>query len=111
MEKFGERLKTIRKNAGLTQEQVAEICRINQSNINTWERGKSLPLPDGLVALADCFGCSIDYLLGRESEDGIIIIDGDKKYTSDEKELIEMYRKLSSKKKETVLEFIKFQLS
>ena len=111
MEKFGERLKIIRKNAGLTQVRVAEICGMSQSNINTWERGKSLPLPDGLMALADCFGCSVDYLLGRESEEGIVVVNEDLKYTPDEKELIEMYRKLGSKKKETVLEFVKFQLS
>lgn len=70
---FGDRLKTLRKNSGMTQMQVAEKTGLSQSNINTWERNRSLPLPDGLIALANCFDCSVDYLLGRESEDGAIV--------------------------------------
>ena len=97
MENFGERLKTIRKNAGMTQVQVAQKCGISQSNINTWENGRSLPLPDGLVALADCFGCSVDYLLGRENEESIIVVNEDKRYTADEKNLIDLYRILNNK--------------
>ncbi|MDE6361374.1 MAG: helix-turn-helix domain-containing protein [Clostridia bacterium] len=111
MEKFADRLKTIRKNAGMTQEQVANICGISQSNINTWETGRSLPSFDGLVALANCFVCSVDYLLGRESEESIIVINEDLKYTPDEKNLIKSYRKLNSKKKEEVMDFVKFHLS
>ena len=111
MEKFAERLKTLRKNAEMTQEQVANKCCISQSNINTWETGRSLPSFDGLVTLADCFGCSVDYLLGRESEEGIIVVNEDMNYSSDEKNLINLYRKLSSKKKEAVVDYIKWQLS
>lgn len=111
MENFGERLRNIRKNAGMTQIQVAQKCGISQSNINTWENCRSLPLPDGLKALADCFGCSVDYLLGRENEESIIVVNEDKRYTPDEKNLIDLYRKLSSKKKDAVIDFIKFQLS
>ncbi len=111
MEKFADRLKTIRKNAGMTQEQVANTCGISQSNINTWETGRSLPSFDGLVALANCFVCSVDYLLGRESEESIIVINEDLNYSPDEKNLIDLYRKLGSKKKEAVLDYIKWQLS
>ncbi len=111
MEDFGNRLKNIRKNAGMTQVQVAEICGISQSNVNTWENGRSLPLPEGLIALANCFGCSIDYLLGRESEESIIVINDNKTYTAEEKNLINMYRQLNSKKKDAVIDFIKWQLS
>ena len=111
MENFGERLKKIRNNAGMTQMQVAQKSGISQSNINTWENSRSLPLPNGLIALADCFGCSVDYLLGRENEESIIVVNEDKRYTPDEKNLVELYRKLSSKKKDAVIDFIKFQMS
>ena len=74
MEDFASKLVTLRKNAGLTQMQLSALSGLSQSNINTWERGRSMPLPDGLIALADALNCTIDYLLGRESEDGIITI-------------------------------------
>ncbi len=72
MEKFAKRLRTLRLEKGITQKELAIGAGLSSTNISTWELGKSLPLPDGLIALANYFGCSIDYILGRETEDGII---------------------------------------
>lgn len=90
MENFAERLRTIRKNANMTQVEVSQRTGLSQSNINTWERGRSLPLPEGLIKLADCFGCSVDYILGREAEDGTIIIPN-----SNKSKIEEIYEKLT----------------
>lgn len=67
-----------RKNRGLSQRAVAKILNMRQSNISDWEAGKYKPTIDNLCVLADFYGCSIDYLVGRESEDGIIVIDGER---------------------------------
>ena len=75
---FSENIKNLRKIKGLTQYQLAVKSGLSQSNISAWERGAYEPLPDGLIKLADVFGCSIDYLLGRESEDSMIVIEGEK---------------------------------
>ncbi len=101
MENFAERLRTIRKNTNMTQVDVAKKTGLSQSNINTWERGRSLPLPEGLIKLADCFGCSVDYILGRESEDSIIIVNDKQK-----SEIEELYEKLDRQNKIMVLGYI-----
>lgn len=107
---IGERLRILRNEQGITQQQLADRAGISRSNINTWESGKSLPLPDGLIALADCFGCTVDYLLGRESEDGMIVLKADQ-YSDDEQEFIKLYRQLSNRQKFAALNFVKGMLA
>lgn len=103
---FSQRLRELRKEHGLTQHQLSEIAGICQSNINTWETGRSLPLPNGLISLANAFECSIDYLLGREQEDGSIII----KYSPEIRnsiipnELENIYTKLNSRNRVLLVE-------
>ena len=107
---IGERLRILRKEQCITQQQLADQAGISRSNINTWESGKSLPLPDGLIALADCFGCTVDYLLGREREDGMIVLKTDQ-YSDDEQEFIKLYRQLSNRQKFAALNFVKGMLA
>lgn len=60
----GERLYDLRKNANLTQDELADILKINKHSISSYERNKSEP-PDVIkIMIADYFGVSIDYLLG-----------------------------------------------
>lgn len=108
---FGDRLKTLRKNSGMTQMQVAEKTGLSQSNINTWERNRSLPLPDGLIALANCFDCSVDYLLGRESEDGTIVTSSGSPLTQDELRIMGLYRRLNRRQKEAAFNFLSGMLA
>lgn len=61
---IGERLLDLRKDAGLTQDELAAILRINKHSISSYERDKSEP-PDAIkIAIAEYFNVSIDYLLG-----------------------------------------------
>jgi transcriptional regulator with XRE-family HTH domain len=64
---FGERLKELRKNKKLTQEDIAKIFNINPATVSAWEVGKAQPNYDILVELANYFGVSIDFLLGNET--------------------------------------------
>lgn len=104
---FAERLRDIRKSLGMTQSQVAAKSGLSQSNINTWERGRSMPLPDGLIALADCFDCSVDYLLGREKEDGTIIIKQSEALSENEMKFIDMYRTLNARRQLLAFVYLK----
>lgn len=106
MVNFAERLKDIRKASGMTQMQVAAKSGLSQSNINTWERGRSMPLPDGLIALADCFGCSVDYLLGRESEDGAIVIQQSDSLNDNEIKVLDMFRTLNVRRQGLAMVYI-----
>lgn len=64
-----ERLKTIRKNSGLSQANFAKELGVSQGNVGTWETGGSLPGALALKTIAQKFGCSIDWiLLGVEKD-------------------------------------------
>lgn len=61
---IGERLLDLRKDAGLTQDDLATILNINKHSISSYERNKSEP-PDVIkIAIAQYFEVSVDYLLG-----------------------------------------------
>lgn len=65
---IGERLLDLRKDAGITQDELAAILNINKHSISSYERDKSEP-PDAVkIAIASYFSVSIDYLLGLTDE-------------------------------------------
>lgn len=49
----------------ITQKQLAESIGASQSNVSDWLNGKTLPSAEKLVAIADFFNVTVDYLLGR----------------------------------------------
>ena len=66
--KFSERLKDLRKQAGLTQVEVAEKLGISQPAYASWERGVKKPTQENLVKIAKIFNVSLDSLLDNEVE-------------------------------------------
>lgn len=70
MKVFCERIKELRKIKNLTQKQLAEILKTNNSSICDWECGRSQPDLEMLVCIAEFFEISVDYLLGLEDESG-----------------------------------------
>lgn len=65
---FSERLKKLRKDAGLTQVDVAEKLGISQPAYASWERGIKKPTQDNLVKIAQVLNVSVDYLVGNLEE-------------------------------------------
>ena len=63
-----ERLKEIRQNAGLTQEEVAEKIMVSRVTVSHWENGKSLPDIVSLISLSDLYSISLDELLKGDSK-------------------------------------------
>ncbi|MDR0286153.1 MAG: helix-turn-helix domain-containing protein [Clostridiales bacterium] len=63
MSNFGERLKQIRKDKHLTQEELAKICGISSVFIRYIEKGRSIPNIDLLVDLCNYFNVTPEYLL------------------------------------------------
>ena len=67
-ETLRKNIKTLRKKANLTQEQLAHACGYKyQSAVGMWELGERTPKPDALLALASALGVSVDELL-KEGE-------------------------------------------
>ena len=66
---FSERLKELRKQAHLTQVELAGKLGVGQSSYADWERGKKKPTQENLVKIAQVLNVSIDYLVGNFSEE------------------------------------------
>ena len=63
MEKY-ERIRGLREDADLTQQQIAELLNISQATYSRYESG-TLDVPSSsLIALAQFYRTSVDYLLG-----------------------------------------------
>lgn len=60
---FSEKLKEIRKNEGLSQEQLAEKIGVSRQAITKWETGKGLPDIENMVIIAEIFKTTLDELL------------------------------------------------
>lgn len=65
MAKFNERLKLLRQEAALSQQDFAKQLGTSKSSINMYERGEREPGIDTLEAIADYFNVDMDYLLGK----------------------------------------------
>lgn len=62
-----ERLKELRLKFGLTQKQLAEILGVDRTAVVKYETNRNGPSSETLEQLADYFGVTVDYLLGRDT--------------------------------------------
>lgn len=63
---LGEKLQKLRRARGMTQEQLAERVGVSRQSMSGWENGAALPDTVHVIALADLFGVTTDYLLRDE---------------------------------------------
>lgn len=66
---FGENLKSLRKKAGYTQQEYAEMLGISASAVGMYEQGRREPDQKLLIKMAQTLGVSVDRLLGDEAEE------------------------------------------
>lgn len=97
-----ERIQLLCKQNNITVYRLEEELGLGKSSIVKWD--KSSPKAENLQKVADYFGVSVDYLLGRPE-----LASTNKEEYIDE--LTEMYNSLPEDKKEQVKAFIKFQAS
>lgn len=64
---LSEKIKKLRAEKNLTQEQLAEKLQVSRSTISSWETGRSYPDLEMVIEICDCFNVSLDFLL-REDE-------------------------------------------
>ena len=65
MNKFSQRIKELREEYNLTQEQLGEIIGYTQSGIARWEQAERQPDINMLIKLSKFFNVSVDYLVGN----------------------------------------------
>ncbi len=66
MNVFGERLKELRQENGIGQVELAKKINVSKGIISFWENGLREPTMSNLISLADFFGVTLGYLVGRE---------------------------------------------
>lgn len=74
---FSENLKTLRKQKGFSQEELASRLHVVRQTISKWEKNLSVPDADTLIRLAEILGVSVSELLGSkiETENGNVTND------------------------------------
>ena len=63
---FAEKLKSIRKQAGMSQEQLAEKLGVSRQAVTKWETDAGIPDIENMMAISALFDISIDELLSNE---------------------------------------------
>mgnify|MGYP006314239039 FL=1 len=66
--KIGERLRDLRMGVHISQTKLASILGTQQSSINRYEQGQSVPVPEIFIKYADYFDVSMDYLYCRTDD-------------------------------------------
>ncbi len=66
---FSERVKKVRKEAGLTQKELAQILKLSSGTIAMWETGKREPKLEAMVHLSKTLNKSVDYLIGLSEDE------------------------------------------
>lgn len=67
---FNEKLKSVRKERGLTQKNIYEILKVSPNCYASWEQGRTQPDLIMLAKLCRILNVSSDYLIGLEDEFG-----------------------------------------
>lgn len=102
-----QNLKVLRIRKGISQQQLADVIGVSQQSINKYENHMIEPDISTLMALADFFNTSVDYLIGHTEIDHIIESVQHYDLNSDEILLIDGYRKLVKEEKESIQLIIK----
>lgn len=61
-------IKALRQSKGLSQAELAALLNVHQTAVSQWEKGRTTPDLHLLTQMADLFGVTTDYLLGRTAE-------------------------------------------
>ena len=99
---IGKRLRDLREDADLTQEQLSKILNINKHSISSYERNKSEPPDDIKIKIVKYFNISSDYLLGIIDEPVPI---------SESKSIIRLPFKFSPAAEKELFDYINYLIS
>ena len=64
---FRERLQALRERRRISRKVLSELCGLHPDAVRRYERGEAKPDMESLIAIAEFFEVSIDYLVGRAS--------------------------------------------
>ncbi len=100
-------LKQLRKSKDISQQQLADVIGVSQQSINKYENHNVEPDIRTLIAIADYFDTTVDFLIGKGESDKIKENRTVYELTSDESFIINRYRMLDKDEKESIRLIIK----
>ena len=65
---FSHRLQELRERKRISRKVLSELCGLNSDAVRRYERGEAEPTLHSLVAIAEYFEVSVDYLIGKERD-------------------------------------------
>ena len=104
---FSMNLRTLISKKNITQKIIAENFNTTQQTVSRWLNGQNEPDITTLIKLADYFEISVDYLLGREDDYGIIQSGISSTLTKTQTELLRVFNLLSMEDQHQVIGFAK----
>ncbi len=101
-------IKNVRERKSLTQKECADALGITLRAWQTYEQGVSEPKQELLCKIADMFGVSIDYLLGRETreQDGIDELASEFNMSALEQKILTNYLALPENMRSDLMDFL-----
>ncbi|WP_010501399.1 helix-turn-helix domain-containing protein [Paenibacillus elgii] len=117
MNTVGDRIRELRTKRSWTQDYLGEKLQMRRTNVANYENGRIIPPTEILTKIADIFGVSVDYLLGRTDDPHQIFISKEddfsdqeqillKKFMIETEELLRSKGDISEEKLSHVLEFM-----
>ena len=104
---MSQRIKELRKQKGLTLEQVADVVGVGKSTVRKWETGMIANMRrDKIAALATALGTTPAYLMGWKEKSP-----SKQELTEGEEALLELFRKVPESQQELVLQMIRAALN
>lgn len=100
-----DRIRTLANSQGLSLPALEVKLSLGNGTISRWR--SSAPNSDKLIRVADYFHVSLDYLLGRSSEEILT----EPKLSEDELAIIDLYRQIPAQRRTLVLQMIRVALS
>lgn len=95
-------LKYLRESHGISQQKLADAIGISQQSVNKYENHQTQPDIVTLIQIADFFHTSVDFLIGHSEaqaeHEGVPVF----KLNADEIRLVNQYRQLSLKEKDSI---------
>jgi len=74
---IGKRIKQLRQEHGLTQQEFASLFNLNDSTISLYENDRRMPEYSIIIKIADHFNVTADWLLGRVSDKDLVKLEED----------------------------------
>lgn len=102
---IGEKISKLRQEYNLNKEELANRLGYGKSIITYWEKNERTPNAQAIIALADFFQVSADYLLGRSDDYSVNTISSSD-LSDDQQYIVSEYNKLSSTDKQKIVNYM-----